>query len=150
MLEYYEGILFLTTNRLITMDRAFQSRIQIAVRFPSLTAASRRRIWENFINRLDEGERRAKTELLERLDDLQEWELNGREIRNTLSITESLALSKNRRRGTLSYKMLEETANDTLEFQAFFESTSEERRAKIGSIHSRQFQEKRLVKREFQ
>ena len=32
MLEYYEGILFLATNRLETMDVAFQSRIHVPVK----------------------------------------------------------------------------------------------------------------------
>ncbi|KAF2100848.1 P-loop containing nucleoside triphosphate hydrolase protein, partial [Rhizodiscina lignyota] len=91
MLEYFEGIIFLTTNRIETMDVAFQSRIHIAIKYPHVTPEFRRRIWANFIERLDEREAQAKRELIEHLDDIQEWELNGRQIRNVLSIAESIA-----------------------------------------------------------
>ncbi len=46
MLEYYEGILFLTTNRLDQFDEAFQSRIHLTVRLPELGQNERRAIWE--------------------------------------------------------------------------------------------------------
>ena len=85
MLEYYEGIIFLTTNRLLTMDAAFESRIQLAIRLPDLTASSRRRIWTNLINRLDPEEEFGKQELIDHLDEMEKWELNGRQIRNILA-----------------------------------------------------------------
>jgi len=143
MLEYYEGILFLTTNRLETMDVAFQSRIHIAIKYNTLNSATRRRIWENFINRLDDRETEGKNELLEALDDLQEWELNGRQIRNVLSIAESWALSKERRRGALRYSHVEAVATQTINFQHFFEGVSKERKGQVGEINGRQFQERR-------
>src|SRR5262249_58379475 len=74
MLEYYEGILFLATNRLETMDVAFQSRIHVPVKYEALDSAARRQIWKNFIMRLDERESEGKQELLEALDNLQHWE----------------------------------------------------------------------------
>jgi hypothetical protein len=39
-LEYYSGILFLTTNRAGTIDEAFKSRIYILLRYPSIDSAS--------------------------------------------------------------------------------------------------------------
>ncbi|KAF4626492.1 hypothetical protein G7Y89_g11663 [Cudoniella acicularis] len=48
-LEYYEGILFLTTNRVANMDAAFQSRIHISMEYPNLSTSSRRQIWANFL-----------------------------------------------------------------------------------------------------
>lgn len=36
VLEYYEGILVLTTNRVGMFDEAFKSRVQLAIHFPSL------------------------------------------------------------------------------------------------------------------
>ena len=143
MLEYYEGILFLTSNRVETIDIAFQSRIHVAIKYPVITPAVRRRIWENFIDRLDERELEGKRELLEALDDMQEWELNGRQIRNVLSVAESLALSKERRRGALRYSHVEAVANETINFQHFFEDTSKEKKGYVGGINSRQFQERR-------
>lgn len=144
MLEYYEGILFLTTNRLETMDTAFQSRIQVAIKYNRLAPAVRRQIWENFIKRLDQREAEGKRELLDHLDDMQEWELNGRQIRNVLGIAESIALSEERRRGALRYSHVERIANETINFDRFFEDANREKKGQVGEINSRQFQEKRF------
>ncbi|KAK7697667.1 hypothetical protein SLS64_013297 [Diaporthe eres] len=46
-LEYYDGILILTSNRVGTFDEAFKSRIQVAIHYESLTKKSRRAIWRN-------------------------------------------------------------------------------------------------------
>jgi len=143
MLEYYEGILFLTTNRLLTMDAAFESRIQIAIRLPDLGPESRRLIWSNMIRRLDADEEQGKAELMEHLDDMEQWELNGRQIRNVLTMAESLALGSQRRRGALRFKMVEEMANEAIRFRDFFEDGAQERKAQLGIVNPRQFQERR-------
>ncbi|KAK0616618.1 P-loop containing nucleoside triphosphate hydrolase protein [Immersiella caudata] len=143
MLEYYEGILFLTTNRLLTMDAAFESRIQIAIRLPDLGPESRRLIWSNLIRRLDTDEEKGKAELMQRLDDIAEWDLNGRQIRNILTMAESLALGSQRRRGALRYKMVEDMANEVMRFRDFFEDGAQERKAQLGIVNPRQFQERR-------
>lgn len=44
-----EGILFLTTNRVQTIDDAFQSRIHISLEYPQLNADSRRSVWKSFL-----------------------------------------------------------------------------------------------------
>jgi len=49
VLEYYEGIMFLTTNRVNTFDAAFQSRIHISLDYPELSIESRRSVWKNFL-----------------------------------------------------------------------------------------------------
>ncbi|KAH8883295.1 P-loop containing nucleoside triphosphate hydrolase protein [Thozetella sp. PMI_491] len=144
MLEYYEGILFLTTNRLLTMDTAFQSRIHIAIRYPDLTPDARRQIWEKFIYRIDALEGEGKAELLDHLDDMEAWPLNGRQIRNVLSIAESLSLTMHRRRGALRFSQVEKVANETIRFQDFFEDTSKERKSQLGDFGSRQFQERKF------
>lgn len=84
MLEYYEGILFLTTNRIKNIDEAFHSRIHISMQYPSLTAASRKHIWQAFMSKttgLDD----------EQLDSLAKVELNGRQIKNVLKTAQMLA-----------------------------------------------------------
>lgn len=53
VLEYYEGIMFLTTNRVQTFDAAFQSRIHISIDYPQLSIESRRTVWENFLKQHD-------------------------------------------------------------------------------------------------
>lgn len=134
MLEYYEGILFLTTNRLGTMDSAFQSRIHLAVRYKPLNPASRRQIWRNFIDRLDKSEQTAKAELLENLADLEQWDVNGRQIRNILTVAQSLALNKTRMKGSLRYDHVEMVASETLKFQDFFGEALAESRKKLGEV----------------
>jgi SpoVK/Ycf46/Vps4 family AAA+-type ATPase len=40
MLEYYRGIMFLTTNRVNDFDPAMQSRIHLAIKYPPLSVSS--------------------------------------------------------------------------------------------------------------
>lgn len=49
--EYFRGILFLTSNRVKTFDEAFQSRINVAVRYRQLTEPQRKRIWEFWLDK---------------------------------------------------------------------------------------------------
>ncbi|CAI0651082.1 unnamed protein product [Colletotrichum noveboracense] len=51
-LEYYEGILILTSNRVGTFDEAFKSRIQLALHYEPLQRSHRKQIWTNFFDRL--------------------------------------------------------------------------------------------------
>lgn len=53
VLEYYDGILLLTTNRVGTFDEAFRSRIQLALHYETLNEKQRCQIWNNFIQRLE-------------------------------------------------------------------------------------------------
>jgi SpoVK/Ycf46/Vps4 family AAA+-type ATPase len=88
LLEYYEGILFLTTNRINNLDVAFQSRIHISMAYPDLTTDSRRKIWLNFL-------KGKKHNFSGRdLNELSEVELNGRQIKNVLKTAQLLATRK--------------------------------------------------------
>lgn len=87
VLEYYSGILFLTTNRVATFDEAFKSRIHIPIRYTDLSVESRAQIWRNFIARVPGG-----VDITEKgIEKLAEHELNGRQIKNVLKAAESLA-----------------------------------------------------------
>ncbi|PYI16413.1 P-loop containing nucleoside triphosphate hydrolase protein [Aspergillus violaceofuscus CBS 115571] len=89
-LEYYEGILFLTSNRAENIDPAFDSRIHISLQYPDLDAVSRRRIWAQFL--------RSTADVTEaQLDSLAELELNGRQIKNLLKTAHLLARDQERR-----------------------------------------------------
>jgi SpoVK/Ycf46/Vps4 family AAA+-type ATPase len=89
-LEYYEGILFLTTNRVSNMDAAFQSRIHVSMAYPELCTASRRQIWANFLKM-----KTKDSEISERdLDILAEVKLNGRQIKNVIKTAFLLSLRK--------------------------------------------------------
>ncbi|KAI0117971.1 P-loop containing nucleoside triphosphate hydrolase protein [Nemania sp. FL0031] len=52
VLEYYEGILILTSNRVGTFDEAFKSRILLSLHYDNLTPGQRTKIWKNFFSRL--------------------------------------------------------------------------------------------------
>ncbi|KAI6350849.1 hypothetical protein MCOR25_010339 [Pyricularia grisea] len=86
-LEYFQGIMFMTTNRCDNIDRAFQSRIHVSLEYPDLTPASRAAVWRNFLGgRMSVPERD--------IDDLAEIELNGRQIKNVLKTAQLLANRK--------------------------------------------------------
>ncbi|KAL2131274.1 hypothetical protein VTI74DRAFT_5305 [Chaetomium olivicolor] len=87
VLEYYSGILFLTTNRVTTFDDAFKSRIHIPIRYTDLTVDSRKQIWSNFCSMVPGGVDVDEKGLLT----LAETELNGRQIKNAIKAAESLA-----------------------------------------------------------
>jgi hypothetical protein len=52
LLEYFQGILFLTTNRVETFDDAFQSRIHIALRYGELSTKAKKSVFKMFIERV--------------------------------------------------------------------------------------------------
>ncbi|KID82559.1 AAA family ATPase, partial [Metarhizium majus ARSEF 297] len=89
-LEHYEGILFLTTNRMKTFDPAILSRIRLPLRYNPLKRAARRAVWRYFINQAvtNAGPPLYSDEVV---DKLAEEGLNGREIRNTVLIARSTA-----------------------------------------------------------
>lgn len=88
-LEYYAGVCFLTTNRVSTIDEAFQSRVDLFLRYEDLTVSARRQVWESFIDRVGR-ERFSVTG--EDLDKLAELHLNGREIKNLIKSAHLLSL----------------------------------------------------------
>ncbi|KAI2780238.1 hypothetical protein F4815DRAFT_470573 [Daldinia loculata] len=87
VLEYYEGILVLTSNRVGTFDEAFKSRIQLAIHYSDLTFYERSKIWENFISRLQDFEEEEidAADLKDHIKNLAQFEMNGREIRNAIT-----------------------------------------------------------------
>jgi SpoVK/Ycf46/Vps4 family AAA+-type ATPase len=92
VLEYYDGILILTTNRIGTFDEAFKSRVQLALHYPPLNDKAREEIWHNFMRSLfAEGENADFEELNEKIYVLAKHKLNGRQIRNTISTARQLA-----------------------------------------------------------
>ncbi|KAL4757808.1 ATP-binding protein [Aspergillus foveolatus] len=86
LLEYYEGILFLTTNRAEQIDPAFESRIHISIQYPELNRASRRQIWSQFLSRPNTVRFSD-----EELDQLAKLKLNGRQIKNVVRTAHLLA-----------------------------------------------------------
>lgn len=82
LLEYFQGILFLTTNRVETFDDAFQSRIHIALRYGELSPKAKRSVFKMFVERvrvLEGIETMPFTE--EDYVALSKHNLNGRQVR---------------------------------------------------------------------
>ncbi|KAH0565265.1 hypothetical protein GP486_001346 [Trichoglossum hirsutum] len=93
VLEYYDGILILTSNRVGTFDEAFKSRIQLALHYENLTTAQRSKIWKNFINRLKslDEENIDFDDIDCYISELAGHEMNGRQIRNAITTARQLA-----------------------------------------------------------
>lgn len=88
LLEYYQGILFLTTNRLEEFDAAFKSRIHLSVEYFPLTAQNRANIWRNLLQQIPECQDWDFT-IYERIG--TELELNGRDITNLIKTSLAIA-----------------------------------------------------------
>ncbi|KPM40079.1 hypothetical protein AK830_g6502 [Neonectria ditissima] len=104
ILEYYSGILFLTTNRVGAIDDAFRSRLHLTLYYPKLSRKQTNKIWKNNIDRVKtiSEERRSRGQLPITYDKKKimkwveiNWEVlqwNGRQIRNAFQT--ALALSE--------------------------------------------------------
>ncbi|KAF7304528.1 AAA domain-containing protein [Mycena chlorophos] len=109
--EYYRGILFLTTNRVQAFDEAFLSRIHVALHFGDLDESARAQVWKAFI-------KRAGVEVVEeRVARLAKREVNGREIKNAVRTAHSLAIARGE---SLGFGHLEETLDAMDEFRVQF------------------------------
>lgn len=87
-LEYYQGILFLTTNRFSRIDYAFQSRVDLLLPYHDLDAAARKQVWQNFLEHFGPDKFSVSDRDLDRLARLP---LNGREIKNLLKSSQLLS-----------------------------------------------------------
>jgi hypothetical protein len=96
ILEYYEGILFLTTNRVGDFDEAFKSRIHVILHYPQLDNAAMAKIWQNLIDNMErlrpdiQLNEAAQTYVLENRE-VQNTKWNGRQIRNAFQTAVALA-----------------------------------------------------------
>jgi len=93
VLEYYQGIMFLTTNQIAEFDVAVPSRIHIAIKYESLKSNQMAAIFRGFLKNLGQ-------ELIEEdYEELEEWltdsvypeKLDGRQIRNLVTTALGLA-----------------------------------------------------------
>ncbi|KAI1750558.1 P-loop containing nucleoside triphosphate hydrolase protein [Xylaria castorea] len=95
-LEFYDGILFLTTNRVGSFDDAFISRVHIQLYYPDFDDDQRRQIWQTFIDKLVKERGNYMRLSIDAKDYIRGNEMralkwNGREIRNAFQTVVSLA-----------------------------------------------------------
>lgn len=88
LLEFYSGVLILTTNRRITFDKAFHSRIHLTLRFDDLDHGARSSVWKNFLRSLPNNVHERD------VAKLAEAKLNGRQIKNVIKMASLLAHSE--------------------------------------------------------
>ncbi|KAL2380145.1 hypothetical protein RJZ90_004791 [Blastomyces dermatitidis] len=89
-LEYYQGIMFQTTNRVSHIDDAITSRIQFKINYNTLSPDQRRSIWKCVLRRAFAGQGLPDYNSLD-LENLVQRELNSQDIKNLVSITLALA-----------------------------------------------------------
>lgn len=101
MLEYYAGVIILTTNRVGEFDEAFRSRIHISLYYPKLDRLSTKQIWERNITRIknsgldidieeDKIRKFYERHWQENIDNpSRRW--NGRQIKNAFQTALALA-----------------------------------------------------------
>jgi hypothetical protein len=115
LVEYFTGILFLTSNRMDSLDPAFQTRITLSLPYHDLNKEGRQKIWENFLHgsgvleQVDEASS-SPSSSLSPIDtaELAKHPLNGREIKNALRLALALAAEEDR---PLNHELLMETSS---------------------------------------
>ncbi|KAI1409797.1 hypothetical protein F5Y13DRAFT_203189 [Hypoxylon sp. FL1857] len=137
-LEYYSGILFLTTNRVGAIDDAFRSRLHLTLYYPHLDRRQSRKVWRVNLRRLKEiNEDREKLghtkihidkkKILKYADlNFEELHWNGRQIRNAFQSALALADFATQDTGktpTLSFEQFDTIARASLEFDHYLQST---------------------------
>lgn len=117
-------------------DEAFKSRIQLNLHYKNLDRDQRLQIWDNFLQRMErnEAERAAAVkaerkkaeevqgfginavEIRQKLEDLADADLNGRQIRNAISTARQYATYL---RAPLAYVHLEAVINEAKKFDQY-------------------------------
>jgi hypothetical protein len=87
LLEYHNGVLFLTTNRVKQIDPAFYSRISVALHYRKEGKAQQ--VWHNLLSAAGLDSSWAK--------ELSDYDVNGRQIKNSIRMAMTFARAKNRK-----------------------------------------------------
>ena len=103
LVEYHQGIMFLTSNRIDSLDPAFKTRITMSLRYEPLDFEARAKVWENL---LVKSGHESTLKTLD-LQVLAKWKLNGREIKNVLRLAMAMAADDG---CVLSQELLVDTA----------------------------------------
>ena len=117
-IEYFDGILFLTTNRPGDIEEAFQSRIHVSIGLSALNTEERRHVWAVFIREMDLSEKEKRSLLEYVTDNFDADKLNGRQIRNSVRTALALAQLKKEK---LNAEHLERVVKVGREFSGYME-----------------------------
>ncbi|KAL4815391.1 P-loop containing nucleoside triphosphate hydrolase protein [Aspergillus spinulosporus] len=87
LLEYYRGVLIITTGRADTIDKTLKSRVHFTMYFPELSASVRKQIWRQSIARS-----KADAAITDKVyDRLSQLPLNGHQIKQVVKIATLLS-----------------------------------------------------------
>ncbi|PVH93368.1 P-loop containing nucleoside triphosphate hydrolase protein [Periconia macrospinosa] len=130
VLEYYSGILILTTNRINQFDIAVQSRVNLGIKYINLSMQQKQSIFKQFIDSIPPDKIDDK-EAIEAwfAEDSEEWleQLNGRQVRNVMFSAGNLA---QREGECLRREHVEIMAKHTAKFQADLKAVVQAARSK--------------------
>ena len=93
-LECYQGILLLTTNRIKSFDSAFESRIHFCLHYSDLDSTGRENVWQTFIHKAKSNFKVTVDMDESGIKSLAQLNLNGRQIKNIMSVSQSIAICR--------------------------------------------------------
>jgi hypothetical protein len=120
LVEYFKGVLFLTSNRVDSLDPAFKTRITLALRYEQLDKAGRNQVWLNLLDASGQWEVVEKGLIDTAI--LAEKPLNGREIKNAIRLAMALAKEDD---VPLTQDVIMETVDILLDFNEKMDSAEE-------------------------
>ena len=137
VLEYYKGILFLTTNRVGAFDEAFKSRIHLHLYYPVLNKDQSMSIWQMNLDRLrrqrgetmqvDENAILGYAEAHFEFHKQKNTRWNGRQIHNAFQTAAALAeyeaLSNNKETANLEVAHFKTVADASHQFDRYIAET---------------------------
>jgi AAA+ superfamily predicted ATPase len=112
-LEYFSGIVFLTSNRVAAFDHAMKSRIHLALQYSPPEIQMRRLIWMQYLKAIPSSE--VSMNLATVIDILIREKLNGREISNTINTAQTISRFEKRK---LELRDIETVLQTRREFDA--------------------------------
>lgn len=112
LVEYFKGVLFLTSNRVDTLDPAFKTRITLGLRYEQLNPDARMKVWKNLLSASGYADKLGAGKAID-IEELAKHPLNGREIKNAIRLAMALAQEDGE---DLSQKLLLETIETLNDF----------------------------------
>ena len=134
-MEYYQGILILTTNRIRSFDIAVQSRINLAIQFSDLNERQKKIIFKNLLEPLGDDLVENKNDLLKWMGEDEEATqsfsgLNGRQVRNVVFSAASLAGNRPVGEKILKVDDIKRMLEETVSFQRHLKELTKAAREK--------------------
>ncbi|KAL9110480.1 MAG: hypothetical protein Q9227_005024 [Pyrenula ochraceoflavens] len=125
LLEYFSGIVFLSTNRVRVFDAAMKSRIHLSIGYSPPDQELRRVLWTVSLKAVDKDQKNLNVE--DAVPSLIQENLNGREITYAINTAQTLA----RHQG----KPLElEHIRTVLGIRQDFEAALQEEKIRLGAV----------------